>query len=81
MCEAGNGEDCSNCALDCTIGAEVCSGGIDEDCNGAVDCNDGACTSDPICQAPDCSQFTDKSSCNGQNGCRWNNRNKICVPQ
>jgi hypothetical protein len=76
-----SGEDCSNCALDCTLGAEVCSGGIDEDCNGFVDCEDGACTGDPICQAPDCSQFNNKSDCNAATGCRWDNKNKVCVAQ
>ncbi|MCP3961399.1 MAG: hypothetical protein GY719_26430 [bacterium] len=45
-----SGEDCGNCALDCTIGAEVCTGGIDEDCDAAVDCSDSECSSDPACQ-------------------------------
>jgi hypothetical protein len=74
------GEDCGNCALDCTVGAEVCTGGIDEDCNGQVDCADGACSTDPVCQPPDCSQLTDKNTCNAQTGCRWDNRSKTCVP-
>ncbi len=78
-CEAG--ESCSNCALDCTIGVEVCTGGIDEDCDGAVDCADSECTNDPNCQQVDCSQFTNKSTCNAQTGCRWNNKDKVCVPQ
>ena len=74
-----SGEDCGNCALDCAIGAEVCTGGIDEDCNGDIDCADGSCSSDPNCEAPDCSEFTDKTSCNAQTDCRWDNRNKVCV--
>ena len=76
-----SGEDCSNCALDCTIGAEVCTGGLDEDCDLAVDCDDTECSGDPSCQAPDCSQFGDKTSCNAATGCRWDNKNKVCVAQ
>jgi hypothetical protein len=47
VCDGG--EDCGNCSLDCTLGSEICSGGIDEDCDGAVDCSDGDCSTDPIC--------------------------------
>ena len=42
VCEGS--ETCGNCALDCTLGPEICDTGIDEDCNGAVDCDDGTCT-------------------------------------
>ncbi len=52
VCDSG--EDCSNCALDCTIGAEVCTGSLDEDCDGAVDCADGECSGDPACQGGQC---------------------------
>ncbi len=45
-CEGG--ESCSNCALDCTAGAEVCGNGVDDDCDGATDCDDSDCFSDPI---------------------------------
>jgi hypothetical protein len=37
-CEAG--ENCGSCGLDCALGAEVCSGGVDEDCDGLTDCLD-----------------------------------------
>jgi hypothetical protein len=79
-----SGETCGNCALDCTIGAEVCTGGLDEDCNGAVDCGDGACASDPVCVAPpgpDCSGGSDRTSCRAISGCRWDNRSGTCVPK
>ncbi len=44
------GENCSNCGLDCNTGAEVCTGGLDEDCDGDVDCADSDCSGDPACQ-------------------------------
>jgi len=42
-------ETCSNCALDCTTGAEVCTDGTDNDCDGATDCDDADCAGDPSC--------------------------------
>jgi hypothetical protein len=47
-CDAG--ESCGNCALDCTTGGEICTGGVDEDCDGDVDCADSECSGDPACQ-------------------------------
>ena len=44
------GEFCSNCALDCTLGAEVCTSGIDEDCDGLTDCDDPDCSTDTACE-------------------------------
>ena len=79
ICEGD--ENCSSCGVDCNTGAEVCDDGVDNDCNGAVDCDDAACATDPSCQAVDCSGFTSKQSCNGATGCRWDNRNKVCVAQ
>lgn len=52
LCSVGEG--CGNCALDCTVGAEVCTGGLDENCNGAIDCADGSCASAPACAPPTC---------------------------
>jgi hypothetical protein len=46
-----SGESCGNCALDCATGGEVCTGGVDEDCDGDVDCDDNDCSGDPSCQA------------------------------
>ena len=43
------GENCASCSLDCTIGAEFCANGLDDDCDGAVDCDDADCTGDPAC--------------------------------
>jgi len=28
-----------------------------------------------------CSNYTDKNSCNAQSACRWDNRNKVCIPK
>ncbi len=44
-----SGENCANCALDCTIGVELCTGGLDDDCDGAIDCDDSDCAGDPAC--------------------------------
>jgi len=78
-----SGESCSSCALDCTLGVELCTGGVDEDCDGDVDCDDLDCLGpppDPACEAVDCSTITDKQVCNAEPTCRWDNRNKVCVP-
>jgi hypothetical protein len=37
----------------CTpTGAESCTGGVDEDCDGDVDCNDASCAPLPVCDTP-----------------------------
>ena len=46
-----NGESCGTCRLDCTLGAELCTGNVDEDCDGAVDCSDSNCSTNAACQA------------------------------
>lgn len=58
------GENCGNCALDCTGPAEICTGGVDDDCDGDVDCSDSECTSDPACQC-----LPGGSSCTANNQC------------
>lgn len=53
----------------------LCSDGIDNDCDGFTD------SADPDCAQPvDCSQFLDRQSCNAEATCRWDNRNKVCIP-
>jgi hypothetical protein len=67
-CEAG--ENCGTCRLDCTLGAEVCSGGVDEDCDGLTDCLDttdclpggAAC---PICKSPGTTCAGNAECCSG----------------
>jgi hypothetical protein len=52
----------------------------------AADANHGAVTSNTVTTTVnvggpvDCSQFTTKQSCNAEPTCRWDNRNKVCVP-
>ncbi|MCU0678960.1 MAG: hypothetical protein MUC28_00740 [Planctomycetes bacterium] len=48
---------CGACTLDCndtdpaiqSPEAEICSGGVDEDCDGLADCHDGDCSASPFC--------------------------------
>ncbi|MFH0891526.1 MAG: hypothetical protein V1867_01965 [Candidatus Falkowbacteria bacterium] len=49
---------CGTCLMDCDdsdpsvhgpSGAEICSGGLDEDCDGLADCNDPNCAGNPLC--------------------------------
>lgn len=81
-CDAG--ESSCSCALDCgappTDEAGVCSDGLDNDCDLAVDCSDADCAADAACQAVDCSAISNKSSCNAEASCRWDNPTKSCVP-
>jgi len=44
--------------------AEVCSGGVDENCNGLADCNDPACSTSPSCTT--CSPLGASCTQNGQ---------------
>lgn len=45
-----SGEDCANCALDCTAGpVEICGNGVDDNCSAGADCTDPACSSTPAC--------------------------------
>ena len=78
-------EDPCSCPADCgsplASEANLCTDGVDNDCDLAVDCADADCDGiDPACQPVDCSQFGDKRSCNAQPTCRWENRTKTCVP-
>ncbi len=59
------GESCGNCRLDCTVGAEVCTGGLDEDCDATIDCADSNCTGTPAC--PTCKAAG--SSCTANSEC------------
>jgi hypothetical protein len=57
-------------------GDPTCSDTLDNDCDGDTDLNDADC------QPPvDCSVYGDKGSCNNDPVCRWNNKNKVCLPR
>jgi hypothetical protein len=67
----------------CTPGTpapEVCTGGLDEDCDGLTDCDDPDCDADPACQMQ-CTDYVDKGSCNNDPNCEWqgNPKNGMCV--
>ena len=70
---ACGGEDCDdgNPAIN-PDATEVCTGGVDEDCDGLTDCVDPICTASPDCDClpreADCSNGED-DDCNGQIDC------------
>jgi len=68
------GESCSNCALDCGNGFELCDNGIDDDCNGQTDCDDAACNGDSACLCGQANSAcsTDSDCCSGN--CRTNGK-------
>jgi hypothetical protein len=53
---------------------ELCTGGVDEDCDGAADCADIDCIGDPAC---DCSSLG-RQDCKNNPACTWSGRNKTC---
>lgn len=61
----------------CTPSAEVCSDGIDNNCNGYVDCADTACSSDPTCQGGSCGGHGSACIVNGD-CCSGNCKRSTC---
>jgi hypothetical protein len=67
-------------SIPCVPEAEVCTDGVDNDCDGLVDCADTVdCGEEPVCQVS-CSDFTTRNLCNAQATCRWDSKAKTCVP-
>jgi hypothetical protein len=64
------GNDCNDANAAVNPGAtEVCTGGVDDNCNGKVDCADAACTNDPACAASACAPCASDADCaNNPNG-------------
>ncbi|MEZ4410451.1 MAG: MopE-related protein [Polyangiales bacterium] len=63
ICAAGNqtcvpltagGSTWGACTGERFPNAELCTNGVDDDCNGVVDCMDQPCVGDPACLAPMC---------------------------
>jgi hypothetical protein len=75
-CAATGTKTClSNGTLEdtCTPGnptPEVCTGGLDEDCDGLTDCADPDCDADSACQMQ-CSAYGNKGDCNMDPNCEW----------
>jgi hypothetical protein len=65
----------------CTKGtptSEICTGGLDEDCDGLTDCDDTDCFDDQNCQVIlPCYSYDDRTSCRDA-GCKWDNKNDTC---
>ena len=77
VCSAGT-VTCSagtwgSCIRDTNPSTELCTGGLDEDCDGLVDCLDSSdCSTDPACQTPNTCQDLAGSSwdcCTGTETC------------
>lgn len=63
ICSSGSW---GGCVSNVTAGLEVCSGGLDEDCDGAIDCLDSDCSLSLECQAADtCSDLGGVDCCEG----------------
>ena len=63
----------------CVPTTEVCSDGLDNDCDGAIDCADSNCTGSPSCPAcsPVGSSCVNNSDCCG-NKCKGPASGKTC---
>ena len=66
----------------CTpTGAELCTGGVDEDCDGFVDCADSDCASSPACLSCTLGQKGDACTVNSDccsNNCKGKKGAKTC---
>ena len=76
ICSSGT-ETCTSgvwgdCIQDTSATTELCSGGLDEDCDGSSDCSDSDCSSDSSCQS--CSDLAGSNwdCCSGSETCDGN---------
>jgi hypothetical protein len=49
VCNAGFRRCNGSCVAASTLTAELCTDGLDNDCNGAIDCSDTSCLANPAC--------------------------------
>jgi hypothetical protein len=56
-----------------------CTGGVDNDCDGAIDCADSDCSGDSACENMECSDLG-RRSCNAEATCSWSGKTKTCNP-
>ena len=81
FCLSGN--DCDDGNPDVNPGAaEICTNGLDDDCDGSTDCSDSECLTDPACYqsppGPDCSSGAESSCDTGKAGV-CSSGTKTCV--
>jgi len=67
----------------CTPSTEVCTDGVDNDCDGAIDCSDSDCSGDPACGSGGCSLGQAGDSCTSDaeccsNKCRGRSGAQVC---